>query len=122
VRWLITGEHLSGVSANPPGKKSTALLIGATVAIKGQPFTVVRIALLDSLATLWPIILAVVGAAVGSPLLVFNAFRVVRSDRPRYKRSLYRGVLLLLTISLLISMVSCFWTCGGHPTWTNGYK
>jgi hypothetical protein len=69
-----------------------------------------------------PIILVVVGAAVVSPLLVLNAFRVVRSDRPRYNRSLYRGVFLLLTISLLISMVSCFWTCGGHPTWTNGYK
>jgi len=70
----------------------------------------------------WPVILVVVAAAVVSPLLVFNAFRVVRSDRPRYNRSLYRGVLLWLTISLLISMVSCFWTCGGHPTWTNGYK
>jgi hypothetical protein len=70
----------------------------------------------------WPVILAVAGATVASPLLVFNAFRAVRSDRPRYSGSLYRGVLLLLTISLLVSMVSCLWTCGGHPTWTSGYK
>jgi hypothetical protein len=70
----------------------------------------------------WPIFLAVAGATVVSPVLVYNAFRAVRSDRPRYNKSLYSAVLLLLTISMLISAFSCVWTCGGHPTWTNGYK
>jgi len=28
---------------------------------------------------------------------------------------------LFFALSLLVSLLSCLWTCSGHPTWAGGY-
>jgi hypothetical protein len=32
-----------------------------------------------------------------------------------------RSMVLFFALSLLVSLLSCLWTCSGHPTWTGGY-
>jgi hypothetical protein len=61
------------------------------------------------------------GALIISPLLVVGALEVHR-NRDNYAKGLYRALLLLLTFCFLISKFNCAWSCGGHPTWTSGYR
>ena len=70
----------------------------------------------------WPLIYLVCGGVIFGPILVLIGFLGSRSGRPKSDKRFYRGALLFLVVSLLISMFSCVWTCGGHPTWTSGYK
>lgn len=70
----------------------------------------------------WTVVSVTLGAVIVSPLLVLSAFLVVHRNRARYEKRLYSAVLLLLTFSLLVSMFSCVWSCGGHPTWTSGFR
>jgi hypothetical protein len=72
----------------------------------------------------WTVVYATVGAVLISPLLAISALIVTRNHRAEYRSRtrLYWGVLLLVTLSLLVSMFSCAWSCGGHPTWTSGYR
>ena len=32
-----------------------------------------------------------------------------------------RPMVLFFTLSFLVSLLSCLWTCSGHPTWISGY-
>ncbi len=67
-----------------------------------------------------PVIWATLGAVLVSPILVVTGLVVAVRDRAR--RRGFPILLFLLTLSLVVSMFSCVWSCGGHPTWTSGYK
>ena len=32
-----------------------------------------------------------------------------------------RPLVLFFALSFIVSLLSCLWTCSGHPTWTSGY-
>jgi len=66
----------------------------------------------------------VLAIVVVSPLLIVEGFRTVLSHRAilQARKWLFPKLTLVLAVSLLASMASCIWSCGGHPTWTNGYK
>lgn len=70
------------------------------------------------------VIAVALAAVVISPMLVGIGFAVVRRHRYEYRATKPPGStwMLLLTISFLASMFSCYWSCGGHPTWASGYK
>ena len=72
----------------------------------------------------WMVVGPVLVAVLVSPLLVLRGFVILLSERPilRAQRRLVSILFLSLTLSLLASMFSCVWSCGGHPTWTNGYR
>jgi hypothetical protein len=70
----------------------------------------------------WTLISATLGMVIISPLLVVAAIVVAHRNRGVPAKNLVRAVFLLLAFSLLVSMFSCVWSCGGHPTWTSGYR
>lgn len=72
----------------------------------------------------WPMVMAVLVAVIISPFLAVTGLVIARRNRAEYRerRRLYNAVLLFLSVSLLVSMFSCVWSCGGHPTWTSGYN
>ena len=70
----------------------------------------------------WTLVGATLGMVIVSPLLVVAAIVVAHRNRDDHAKSIIRAVLLFLTFSLLVSMFSCAWSCGGHPTWTSGYR
>ena len=70
-----------------------------------------------------PLIGVTLVAVVVSPVLVGVAFVVAGIHRAQDGgRAQFSTLLFVLTISLLLSMFSCYWSCGGHPTWTSGYR
>ena len=69
-----------------------------------------------------PLIWATVFVVVLSPLLLCIGVVIARRLTFASERKIARRALLtFLAISLLLSMASCVWSCGGHPTWTTGY-
>lgn len=34
---------------------------------------------------------------------------------------MFRPLILFFAVSFLASLLSCLWTCSGHPTWISGY-
>lgn len=72
----------------------------------------------------WPLVSFTIGAVMLSPVLVAYGLAVALRERKRLgtRRGLYQMTILVLIMTLMVSMFSCFWTCGGHPTWTNGYS
>jgi hypothetical protein len=67
-----------------------------------------------------PLVFAIILVA---PFLIVRGFIMVFSkwNLLRAQGAWLAALLLLLTMSLTVSMFSCAWSCGGHPTWTNGY-
>jgi hypothetical protein len=76
------------------------------------------------LGPLYRLTAVMIGVVIASPLLVIAGFSTLFSLRKEtaISRKLFRIFLLVLTISALVTMFSCMWTCGGHPTWIEGYK
>jgi|SRR5436309_8894692 len=68
------------------------------------------------------VIMLTMGAVVASPVLVVIGLFAIRQNQPRNRGRMFSVLRLLLVISLMLSMFSCVWSCGGHPTWTSGYK
>jgi ABC-type sugar transport system permease subunit len=77
------------------------------------------------LGVFWnPVIWSTIAAVIVSPALVLTGLIIAvrnRAKDPRGKR-LFAAVLLFLIVALVVSMGSCVWSCGGHPTWSSGYK
>jgi hypothetical protein len=59
--------------------------------------------------------------AVSPFLIAFGLSRLFEKSDFQVRKPVPRRLLLLLGLSLLVSLFSCLWTCGGHPTWTGGY-
>ena len=76
------------------------------------------------LAPYWMVVGSVLLAVIISPVLVVFGFVTLFSKRGilRAQKRLLPMLFLLLALALLASMFSCVWSCGGHPTWTNGYR
>jgi hypothetical protein len=72
----------------------------------------------------WRMVMTVLSVVIISPFLAITGLVLARRNRTAYRdrRRLYNAVLLFLSLSLLVSMFSCVWSCGGHPTWTSGYR
>jgi len=66
----------------------------------------------------------VLAVVIVSPLLIAGGFLTLFSkwNALRVRKGWLWLLLLLLTASLLLSMFSCAWSCGGHPTWMGGYQ
>jgi hypothetical protein len=71
-----------------------------------------------------PLILLTLGAVIVSPALVVIGLFVMPQNHTQCggTKRLFSAVRLLLTISLVVSMFSCVWSCGGHPTWSSGFR
>lgn len=71
-----------------------------------------------------PLIFFAIALVIASPALAFAGLTMVVRNRAKYLgiERLFSAVLLFLVVSVLVSMGSCMWTCGGHPTWSLGYK
>lgn len=76
------------------------------------------------LGFLYPLIYLMFALSIVGPLWVYKAFQTVFShwNTLRVQKGWLSALLLLLTITLLLSMFSCAWSCSGHPTWTSGYN
>jgi hypothetical protein len=76
------------------------------------------------LGPFYPLTSLIIGVVLASPLLIVAGFESLLSKRNNVtaNRRWLRGLLALLVVSPIVSMFSCAWTCGGHPTWINGYK
>jgi hypothetical protein len=76
------------------------------------------------LGPLYPLVWLAFAFIIVGPLIIVQGFITVFSNWNafRVQKGRLSALLLLLTISLLLSMFSCFWSCGGHPTWTGGYR
>ncbi len=68
------------------------------------------------------VVISTILMVVLSPVLALAGIIVTVQIRANARKRLLTSLLTLFAISLLISMFSCAWSCGGHPTWTSGYK
>jgi len=50
-------------------------------------------------------------------LIAFGWSTFLKGNRTRMPRPL----VLFFALSFIVSLLSCLWTCSGHPTWTSGY-
>jgi hypothetical protein len=76
------------------------------------------------LGPFYPVVWLVLALAIVAPLLILEGFVTIFSKWKmlRTQRGWLTALLLVLTISLVASMFSCAWSCGGHPTWMGGYR
>jgi hypothetical protein len=76
------------------------------------------------LGPLYPLVWVTMALAIVGPLLIAEGFITVFSNWNTLcgQKRWLTALLLLLVLSLLLSMFSCAWSCGGHPTWMGGYK
>lgn len=58
------------------------------------------------------------------PIVVLDGFKIILVNRSAFRghKQWLAGLLLLLTVSLILSLFSFVWSCGGHPTWMDGYR
>lgn len=73
---------------------------------------------------LYPLVWLTLALAIVAPLLIAEGFKTVFSNwnTLRVQKGWLSALLLLLVMCLLLSMFSCAWSCGGHPTWVGGYN
>lgn len=54
-------------------------------------------------------------------LIAFGGSRLGTKNELHERIRTPKLLILFFALSLLVSLLSCLWTCSGHPTWTNGY-
>lgn len=55
-----------------------------------------------------------------APFLIAFGWRKFLGKNSIYNRTL-KPLVLFFAMSFLVSLLSCLWTCSGHPTWISGY-
>lgn len=76
------------------------------------------------LGRLYPIVWLVLALAIVAPFFALQGLVTLFSNWKtlRVRPDWLTVLLFLLMMSLAASMFSCAWSCGGHPTWIDGYR
>jgi len=99
--WLILAIELVGEWRFEKGEGSTqyALNLGARY---------------NSLAVIAFALLAM------APFLIAFGWSTFFGKNAIHNRT-FKPLIIFFAMSFLVSLLSCLWTCSGHPTWISGY-